>query len=185
MSRFEVGAESYHIALGRRVKRVTAFLTDNEKVALSVTVGLISQPVDALVLTLLRLDDAGEVLADVTSRIANPLRSARVAFLNLLRQGLVSDTITLQSHLNERQQEHHMDTMRGLLVELSAVVHYRVDLYLSRSPFLLVGLVHPDRTNHEQHSPVEDFYKIHECCLDPHFGKRLRSRSGSAKELME
>ena len=64
----DVGLESFSQQIGRRIKRASDFMEDRSKLAFCLTLAMVSKPIDELVLSLLRLDVAGRVLADLTSR---------------------------------------------------------------------------------------------------------------------
>ena len=71
-------------------------MQDKEKLARSVSLALVSKPVDDLLLTMLRMDVAGRVLLDFTSKRHNPIRSAQKVITGNQQQ----TTLEVQSLFN-------------------------------------------------------------------------------------
>jgi hypothetical protein len=179
----DAGLESFSQAMGRRIARVTRFFKDDVRSALALTIGLVTKPIDELVLNLLHLDGSGRVLADVTSKKSSPVWSASKAFVEMLRSSLIHEVVCRHFHMSEVQEQEHMQVVRSVVLELAAAVHYRLVLYFGRCPFKLLGIVHPSSTEREQRSHAQELYDAHECCLDAHFSQRLRSNFDDGDEL--
>lgn len=64
--------------------QVSKFLKDDKQVAAATTLGLVSRPIDDLVLSLLRLDGNGKALADLTSKRMGPVMPLVAAVLSHL-----------------------------------------------------------------------------------------------------
>lgn len=164
---------------------VTRLLHDDGVLVMLVTLALLSKPVDDLMLTFLKLDAAGKILADVTAARArvNPIRIAQRAFVQDLCSGIIVDALARYFPLPEGRQEQHMGKVRAIIMQLAGAVHYRVDRYFKRYPFVLLGMVHPDKSCDEQQDVVNVFMGEKECCLDPFCSRRLRSRFPTAASL--
>lgn len=86
-----------------------------------------TQPLDQLMLTFLRLDMPGRVLADVTSKMASPIRLAQRSLVDLLSLGLVGSLVSEHFNMTDDEKRSHMTLMRSMIVEIAACVYYRVD----------------------------------------------------------
>ena len=163
----DVGRASYSAVTGRRMKKATDFLTDEVALVDSITIALVTQPMDQLVLVLLKLDLQGGLLADLTSKRASPTRDAQRKFVEMLRDGVVTRLVGDYFRMNSEQRREHMSNMCNMIVELAAGIYFRMDLYFGRFPFLLLRLVHPDRPLGERAQAAADFASKPMCCLDP------------------
>ena len=139
-------SECFSAAVGRRLARVTKFLGDGVRRATCVTIGLVSKPLDDLMLTMLRLDGAGRVLADMLSSCggSNPIRCAQRQLVELLSDGEVAKVVSSHFSMDDDAREVHMGTLRAVIVELSSAIYFRISLYLERYPFKLLELVLPE-----------------------------------------
>jgi len=155
---------------------VTLLLESCQKLATCVTLALATKAIDTLVLTFLRLDEAGRILADLLSRRPglNPIRVAQRLLVSDLRSGLVFKLVTTHFEMAVEKQVEHMSTTRSFMIQFASAIHYRVDLYFSRWPFLILAMVHPDRTREEQLAAARRMYTESPCCLDPFLCAKLR-----------
>ena len=132
--------EAFSVAVGRRLARVTQFVGNTTQTAACVTIGLVSQPVDDLTLTMLRLDEQGRALADMLSRRGQaPLRRAQRDVVTLLTDGEVAKAVTPHFDMSRDARETHMGMLRGIIVELGSAIYYRISLYLESYPFQALG----------------------------------------------
>ena len=141
----DVGHASFSAVIGRRIKQATTFLKDEVALVASITIALVTQPMDQLVLTLLKFDMHGRLLADLTSKRVSPARDAQRKFVEMLSGGMVTLLVGDYFRMNNDQRRELMSDMRNMIIELAAGIHFRMDLYFGRFPFLLLRLVHPDR----------------------------------------
>jgi hypothetical protein len=58
------------------------------------------------------------------------------------------------------------DQVRAMVLEVSAELYYRLELYFSRFPFKLLLLVSPDMSESEKLAIRKELFSCPECCLD-------------------
>ena len=145
---------------------------------------LVAKPMDELVLNLLRLDDSGRVLADLTSRRTSPVREAQRALAEALRDTFkLAELVSLFYPAADKQKL--MGLLRSMVVQLSGAVWYRLDAVLQRFPFALLRTVHPECNPVEQLAAAQRLYATRLCCLDPYCSARLRNLFPTARKLSE
>ena len=167
----DVGHASYSAVVSRRIKKATTFLKDEAALVASITIALVTQPMDHLVLVLLKLDLQGCMLADLTSKRVSPVRDTQRKCVEMLSDGIVNLLVCDYFQMNDDQRREHMSNMRNMILELAAGIYFRMDLYFGRYPFLLLGLVQCDG---ERAQAAEKLFSTPRCCLDPFFSGRLR-----------
>eukprot|EP00959_Pyramimonas_sp_CCMP1952_P255935 5345650-Pyramimonas_sp.AAC.1 len=67
-----------------------------------------------------------------------------------------------------------MGALRGIVLQLSAALHYRVDAYVNTYPFRLIDMVHPEKSEEDRFQAAVDLYAAPRCCLDHGFSLKLR-----------
>ena len=80
---------------------MTKLFEDQKRLAACVAVGFFTKPVDDLTLSLLRLDQAGRVLIDMTGAGASPVRKFQTDLVNMFVEGQVADTLIYHFKMNE------------------------------------------------------------------------------------
>ena len=158
--------ESFSVAVGKRLARVTRFVGITTQTAACVTIGLVSQPVDDLTLTMLRLDEQGRALADMLSRRGQaPLRRAQRDLVTLLTNGEVAKAVTSHFDMSGDARETHMGMLRGIIVELGSAIYYRISLYLESYPFKLLDMVRPELSVSQQRAAADRLFSMQEVLL--------------------
>jgi hypothetical protein len=164
---------------------VTSLIESPEKLAICVTLALATKAIDTLVLTFLRLDAAGRILADLLSRRPelNPIRIAQRSLVSDLQSGVVLKLVTTHFDMPAEKRAEHMSMTRSFMIQFASAIHYRVDLYFSRWPFPILTMVHPDRTRDEQFVAAQRMFSESPCCLDPFLCGKLRQLFDSPEAL--
>ena len=176
--------EAFSVAVGRRLARVTQFVGNTTQTAACVTIGLVSQPVDDLTLTMLRLDEQGRALADMLSRRGQaPLRRAQRDLVTLLTDGEVAKAVTSHFDMSGDARETHMGMLRGIIVELGSAIYYRISLYLESYPFKLLDMVRPELSVSQQRAAADHLFQCKKCCLDPFLSGKARAGFTSAQDF--
>ena len=103
-------------------------MRDSFEQAIYCSVGWFTECVDHLVLPLLQRDVEGSVLLDLMSKWESPVRGTQKKLSSSLRCDL-SLRIAAQFRITEDQQGLLFDKIRGMVVQMSVEIWYRVDLY--------------------------------------------------------
>jgi hypothetical protein len=119
---------------------------------------------DSLVLTLLRLDEAGRVLAELLSSRSSPIDLAQKELVFILTDTMrLAELVELFFPL--ANQEELTATLRELVLELSGAVYYRLEIPLQHFPFRLLRIVHPECSDVEQLAAAQDLCRTPLCDL--------------------
>lgn len=113
------------------------------------------------------------------------VRAAQSDFVQLLTQGEISAVTAQHFGFDDAARREHMAMLRGMVVELASAVYWRVDAVITRYPYRLLLMVHPDRSSDERAMAAEELYQAHECCLDADCSLRLRSLFTCGAELRQ
>ena len=85
--------------------------------------------------------------------------------------------------MSAAKQAEHMSVTRSFMIQFASAIHYRVDLYFNRWPFLILAMVHPDRTREEQFAAARRMFSESPCCLDRLLRAKLRQLFVSPEAL--
>lgn len=167
----------YHKQVKSKIRRVLMWTSSEGHRLLAAVVGLVSEPLDhllqelqhrsaghAFLLSALRPDTCLIVKAQVTlaSFVCRPSRdtSLRLLYHFFAPPGFVSCLDV--SNLVFR-----------VVLQMSADLWHRCEIYFSNPPFTLAKLVDPRADATDKVKFARSLLRSHACCLDPHFGRKV------------
>ena len=123
------------------ILQVALLIDNSQNLATCVTLALATKAVNTLVLTFLRLDEAGRILADLLSRRpeVNPIRAAQRSLVSDVQSGLVFQLVATHFEMPPEKQAEHMAVTRSFMIQFASAIHYRVGVYFSRWHFPHIG----------------------------------------------